>query len=164
MRDEMPITVISYTTVTESASDTVRNTLLPWSFMPPSRLSRIQTDVYLVASPDGYVRLSTERLLTIAFIHCLSGLDETKDCDKFEGATGALISGYTELVTNRIPAITVGWDWQLNCHIAGDRYVRDGMPRTNLMLIDPTTGADLGDSLTLAILSDLIDKIGRAHV
>lgn len=111
-------------------------------------------------SNDGYIRVSASGLLNLRLTHFLSGLDDDASERNVEGGSRASMSGYTEWLTNTIPAITVGWDWYLDLIRGTPIYVREGLPRTNLMLVDGTTNHDLGDTQTSALLGELIDQSG----
>lgn len=102
----------------------------------------------LAVSPDGFVRLPLCELMSLRLTHHLSGLDDDLSPVLVEGGVQVSISGYTEWLSRTSPVVTVGWDWRLHADPGGLRYVRDGAPRSNVMLIDATSGADLGDAAT----------------
>jgi hypothetical protein len=112
----------------------------------------------LCACNDGYVRVFVSHLPNLRFTHFLSGLDDDASECNFEGGSRASISGYTEWLTDTRPIVTAGWDWHLDLTSGTPIYVREGLPRTNLMLVDGTTNHDLGDTQTGLMLSELIDQ------
>lgn len=112
----------------------------------------------LHVSQDGYVRIPLPELSSLTLTHFLSGLDDDAGERKLNDVTQTTISGYTEWLSQGEPAVTVGWDWHLDLTASVPRYVRDGWPRTNLMLVDAVTRQDLGDEATAANLARLIDQ------
>lgn len=114
--------------------------------------------VGLRVSKDGYVRMPLTELFSLSLTHFLSGLDDDAAERKFNDVTQTTISGYTEWLSLGVPTITVGWDWCLDLTASVPRYVRDGWPRTNLMLVDAVTHQDLGDEATAINLARLIDQ------
>lgn len=109
-------------------------------------------------SEDGYVRMSLPELLSLSLTHYLSGLDEDFAERVRGGVIQTTISGYTEWLSQGEPVVTVGWDWRLNLTPGVPSYVRDDLPRSNLMLVDAFTQQDLGDEATAASLARLIDQ------
>lgn len=87
-------------------------------------------------SPDGLIRLSIEELLSTPMSHFVSGVD--LECCQDVSACGkeTSIAGYTEWVSKRTPVISIGWDWRIRLAIAGPLWVRVGLPRSNVMLVD----------------------------
>lgn len=114
----------------------------------------------LLVSEDGYVRVPLSAILAMRLTHFLSGLDDDSPEHPLEGGCSASISGYTEWLTNTDPVITVGWDWYLDLTTGAPVYVRDGLPRTNLMALDGASAQDIGDLQTGALLATLIDRSG----
>jgi hypothetical protein len=114
----------------------------------------------LVVSKDGYLRLTLSAFRAIAMRHLFSGLDtESEPPDHYAtGASAASILGFTEWVSDTIPAVSLGWDWRLDTNAGTPRYVRDGEVRSNVMLIEPGLG-DLGDLATSATLSAAVDAL-----
>lgn len=107
----------------------------------------------LSVSEDGYVRLTVEAFAALPLVHLITCLDEH---DGTPLATPA-ITGYTEWVTVGMPAITLGWDWQL---LPGQPYpVRVNDPRTNLMLVDDSSGNDLSQSIIATFLNTHVDNM-----
>lgn len=115
----------------------------------------------LHVSQDGYVRISSLELCSLSLMHFLSGLDKEADERACNDATLTSISGYTEWLWRSpdAPVITIGWDWHLDFATRVPRYVRDGQPRSNLMLVDTAKRQDLGAERTAATLITLIDHL-----
>ncbi|WP_091934552.1 DUF4902 domain-containing protein [Propionivibrio dicarboxylicus] len=111
-----------------------------------------------VLSQDGYVRLSTSEFLSMSMRHFLSGVDTDPVERVAECGARAAITGYTEWVSTSQPAVSIGWDWSLRITAGVPRYVRDGLPRSNMMLIDPVSGRDLGDEATATCIVLWIDR------
>lgn len=114
----------------------------------------------LVVSDDGYIRVLFEIFLSIPIKHLLSGLDEEEASSSFlsEGATLSAITGYTEWVSTTLPALSIGWDWQLKASHGRPYCERLGEPRSNVMLIDVCC-RDLGVAKTTLLLEKAIDKL-----
>jgi hypothetical protein len=111
----------------------------------------------ITLSQDGYVRLTFEQCQQVKLAHLISGLDENTPLELSKGATLAEITGYTEWVSATVPAISIGWDWELQgSHRGICRYRRTSQPRSNLMLID-AKHLDLGPEKTAALLGKIID-------
>jgi hypothetical protein len=107
---------------------------------------------------DGYVRLTLSVLVQTPFDHVLSGLDDEVLSVEPHGAQRSAITGYTEWLSHTIPALTLGWDWEL-CGGAGQtRFVRTGLPRSNIMLVG-VSKRDLGDEATALLLADVVDAL-----
>lgn len=109
-------------------------------------------------SSDGYVRLTLDALLAIPLVHLISGVDEDNQISAVEGASPASISGYTEWVSTTIPALTVGWDWQLGVSNGLPSYTRLDSVRANIMLVDAQR-CDFGSDKTNVMLESAIDAI-----
>ena len=107
--------------------------------------------------PDGYVRLTPEQFQAIPLVHLLSGLDPDEPLPLHEGASRTDISGYTEWVSETAPVITLGWDWRMEGASGQARYLRTGLPRSNIMLVDDLR-RDLGSAKTAKLLEAAIDK------
>lgn len=108
-------------------------------------------------SPDSYVRLTSEQFQVIVLRHMWSGLDPEDPASLHDGAIQTRITGYTEWVSETVPAITLGWDWQLQELSGCARYLRVGSPRSNIMLIDALWN-DLGAVKTSKALRAAIDE------
>ncbi|MBU2807200.1 DUF4902 domain-containing protein [Acidithiobacillus ferrooxidans F221] len=108
-------------------------------------------------SPDGYVRLTLEQFQWIPLVHLLSDLDHDEYPPLHEGASQTHISGYTEWVSETAPVITLGWDWRMEGASGQARYLRTGLPRSNIMLVDDQR-QDLGPAITAKLLEAAIDK------
>ncbi len=85
-----------------------------------------------------------------------------------EGASQTDISGYTEWVSETAPVITLGWDWRMEGAPGQARYLRTGLPRSNVMLVDDLR-QDLGPANTAKLLEATIDKtawqaVVHAHI
>jgi hypothetical protein len=90
-------------------------------------------------------------------------LDNEPICQSVEGGKEASISGYSEWLSDTSPRVTVGWDWRLDLTTGSPRYLREGMPRSNIMLIDPVNGQDLGEEATEASIAFRIDLAGLSN-
>ncbi|TDN66112.1 uncharacterized protein DUF4902 [Halothiobacillus neapolitanus] len=90
--------------------------------------------------------------------HFISGLDEDPACCSANLPDESTISGYTEWLSVCVPIITVGWDWRLIVLSGRPRYVRDSLPRSNVMIIDAETGLDFGDTITTEIIAHRLDR------
>lgn len=119
----------------------------------------------LQLSPDGYVRLTLEQFQAIVLRHLWSGLDQEDSASLHEGEGAILtrITGYTEWVSETVPAISLGWDWQLQELSGQARYFRVGSQRSNIMLID-SLEHDLGPIQTDLLLGQSIDKMAWQEV
>lgn len=112
-----------------------------------------------VFSSDGYLHLPRRRLARIPLQHLVSGMDdEPVHADAHCGSAAAL-SGYTEWVSPAEPALSIGWDWAWQSTPAGGAIVRQGLPRTNLLLVsDAQEPLPMEESLeALAKFIDAID-------
>jgi len=112
---------------------------------------------FMRLSPDGYVRLTLEQFQAIPLVHLLSDLDHDEYPPLHEGASQTHISGYTEWVSETAPVITLGWDWRLEGASGQTHYLRTGLPRSNIMLVDDQR-RDLGPANTAKLLEAAIDK------
>lgn len=122
------------------------------------RLDSSATFNMLSVSNDGYIRLSFVDLQTISLIHLISGLDEDSPTTIPGGATPTEIMGYTEWVSSTAPAITIGWDWQMDADHNHILLRKISEPRNNIMLQD-STGMDVGPAKTLILLEAFIDAL-----
>lgn len=106
---------------------------------------------------DGYLRLPLRSLQELNIQHLESGLDEecasnhVGDC-----GTATRISGYTEWQCPLHAGLSIGWDWSLASDGASTTCERQGLPYSNLMLIDLQMN-DLGEEATLLLLATAID-------
>jgi hypothetical protein len=110
----------------------------------------------MLASCDGFVRLTLDAMLSVPFRHLLSGLDQTDPDPPCGCAT--TISGYTEWVSDADPSISVGWDWTIEPRPGSVGWRRVGLPRSNVMLVDPSR-ADYPWERNLAVLATVVDAI-----
>lgn len=88
-------------------------------------------------SADGLISLSMDELLTVGLKHYFSGLDEglrprLRDCGR-----PVRVSGYTEWVNSANPKMSIGWDWRIETTPFGPLWIRVGLPRTNVLLVQP---------------------------
>ncbi|OYV71357.1 MAG: hypothetical protein B7Z67_01060 [Acidiphilium sp. 21-60-14] len=102
----------------------------------PSQQDASMPFSFPVISEDGYIRLSFPELEAIRLIHMTSGLDEYAPEIVSAGAISTSITGYTEWISNTSPAITIGWDWQLETICNPVSLKRISEPRSNIMLED----------------------------
>ncbi len=110
-------------------------------------------------SADGYIRILRAELGVLPLTHLLSDLDEEVVSSVREEAAPAVISGYTEWLSLTTPVVTVGWDWRLDVAEGAPRYVIDGWPRTNAMLIEGGTHRDLGAEATAQALVARVEQL-----
>ncbi len=105
---------------------------------------------------DGTVCLTLLALRGSQVVHLISGLDE--DCPPGGGDTALdAITGYTEWVSHSEPALTLGWDWQMQAASrVGLRRISE--PRSNVRLLN-AAGAELGHAQSCTLLQDFIDGI-----
>lgn len=106
---------------------------------------------------DGFVRVSLDTMLSLPMRHLMSGLDEDTLAQRRCG-TPTSISGYMEWVGTSIPHISLGWDWRLEIVNGVMRYVRVGLPRSNVMLIDDRH-FDYGWQRNLQALATVVDAL-----
>lgn len=111
-----------------------------------------------VLGEDGYVRLNFQALESVEFVHLMSRLDEDSDDADALSTDLCVISGYTEWISTTAPAITIGWDWQLEVSQVGPRYVSVGLPRSNIMLLDGEQ-RDLGPDRTGTLIKTIVDSL-----
>ena len=112
----------------------------------------------ITLSQDGYVRMLLKTLESVPLAHLVSGLDDDTPILPQEGASLTPISGYTEWLSITTPAITLGWDWQMDTSQGCPQLVRMDAPRSNIMLVD-VMQRDLGITTTLKLLEALVDKL-----
>lgn len=125
---------------------------------PPWQRDSLTTATMLTVSMDGYIRLSFAELQGVHLIHLISGLDEDSPAELSGGAILLAITGYTEWVSNTLPAITIGWDWQMEVVHDHVRLCRISEPRSNIMLQDAGR-LDVGTEKTVALLEAFIDAL-----
>jgi hypothetical protein len=104
-----------------------------------------------VLCQDGYVRMTFAAFQQTGMAHLFSGIDEDRPSADGAGANFSAITGYTEWISNSVPAITVGWDWQLTGVEGTAYFIHTGIPGSNLMFLDQR-GHDLGSAQTRQLL------------
>ena len=114
-------------------------------------------------SPDGLIRLTVDQLLSTPLEHLVSGVDLDPNTVPAACGTQTSLSGYTEWISSRDPAISIGWDWRLQPLASGVRWVRVGLPRSNLMLTQDT-GADTSWQGNLEILGTVVDALAWREI
>lgn len=114
-------------------------------------------------SPDGLIRLTVDQLLSTPLEHLVSGVDSEPHVIPAACGTQTSLSGYTEWISTEVPAISIGWDWRLQPVAAGVRWVRVGLPRSNLMLTQDT-GADTSWHGNLEILGTVVDALAWREI
>lgn len=112
----------------------------------------------ITLSDDSYIRLTLENFLAIPLVHLLSGLDDDRSILIKQESCHLNISGYTEWVSNTMPAITLGWDWGLEVSQGQPLYVMLGIARSNIMLVN-ALAHDLGAAKTSMLLEAAIDAL-----
>jgi hypothetical protein len=111
-----------------------------------------------VFSPDGYLRLPRCRLERIALQHLMSGMDEEPASANPHCGSAVTLCGYTEWVSPAEPALSIGWDWAWQSTPAGGGIVRQGLPRTNVLLVSDTQ-VPLPIEESLEMVARFIDAI-----
>lgn len=110
-------------------------------------------------SLDGYVRLTLADVLKVRLRHLLSELDfQSMPIRLGTGASAVSITGFTEWVSDTFPALSFGWDWQLDGSDSRVKYLRSSPIRSNVMLIDEQR-RDVGSVATAARLCDALDRL-----
>jgi hypothetical protein len=114
-------------------------------------------------SPDGLIRLTVDQLLSTPLQHLVTGVDQEPHSLPAACGTQTSLSGYTEWISTQNPTISIGWDWRLQTLAAGVRWVRVGLPRSNLMLTQDT-GADASWHGNLEILGTVVDALAWREI
>lgn len=114
-------------------------------------------------SSDGLIRLTVDQLLSTPLEHLVSGVDPDTFAPAAVCGTQTSLSGYTEWISTQDPTISIGWDWRLQTLATGVRWVRVGLPRSNLMLTQDT-GADASWHGNLEILGTVVDALAWREV
>ena len=104
-----------------------------------------------VLSVDGYVRMMFTAFQQVEMVHLFSGMDEDRPSVAGAGAKFSSITGYTEWISNSVPAITIGWDWKLTGAQGTACFIHTGIPGSNLMFLDQHSH-DLGSEQTRQLL------------
>ena len=114
-------------------------------------------------APDGLIRLTVDQLLSTPLEHLVSGVDLDATIHPLACGTRTSLCGYTEWISTQGPTISIGWDWRLQTLAAGARWVRVGLPRSNLMLTHDT-GADTSWHGNLEILGTVVDALAWREI
>jgi hypothetical protein len=109
-----------------------------------------------ILSQDGYIRLTFESFQQFEMVHLFSGMDEDRPIASGVGANSSTITGYTEWLSHTVPAITIGWDWEVTGVQGKARLIQTSTPGRNLMFVDQH-GQDLGPAQTTAMLVDWLN-------
>lgn len=81
------------------------------------------------------LRMPLQALQQRCLEHLISGLDENDTPPPTgEAAIPCQLTGYTEWVSQGQPALTIGWDWELQSGLDRVALRRVGEPRSNLCL------------------------------
>lgn len=112
-------------------------------------------------SSDGMIRLTVDQLLSTPLVHLVSGVD--MEIPAPVCGTQTSLSGYTEWISTKAPLISIGWDWCLQVSVTGARWIRVGLPRSNLMLTHDT-GHDTTWHGNLEILGTIVDALAWREV
>jgi hypothetical protein len=108
---------------------------------------------------DGRVRISLDELLVAPISHLITVVDAEPDEAPPRCGSVTTLSGYTEWGVLSQPGISIGWDWLWEGTTpVGAGWVRAGLPRTNLLLVDER-GADLDWTRSLQVLATVVDAI-----
>ncbi|MFC5472758.1 DUF4902 domain-containing protein [Paraherbaspirillum soli] len=129
-----------------------------YTSLPPRQEEVAITDNMLSVSADGYIRLLFAEAQATCLMHMISGLDEDVPAHMSTSAMLTTITGYTEWISRGIPAISIGWDWQMDAIDHQIRLCRVSEPRSNVMLLD-NNQADVGPEKTIALLEVFIDTL-----
>jgi hypothetical protein len=113
---------------------------------------------WLALGSDGYVRVRLSSFLQVPLQHLLSGLDDDLMNAAPQAAQISVISGHTEWLSRTKPALTLGWDWQLQGVDGRASCQRTGLPRSNIMLIGEFN-EDLGAERTAILLASAVDAL-----
>ena len=107
------------------------------------------------------IRLTVDQLLSTPLEHLVSGVD----MESIAPACGTLtsLSGYTEWISTKAPMISIGWDWCLKVSVTEVRWIRVGLPRSNLLLTHDT-GRDTTWQGNLEILGTIVDALAWREV
>lgn len=114
-------------------------------------------------SPDGLIRLTVDQLLSTPLQHLVSGVDMDANASRAVCGMQTSLSGYTEWISTRNPTISIGWDWRLQMLAIGARWIRVGLPRSNLMLTQDS-GHDTAWHSNLEILGTVVDALAWREV
>ena len=115
-------------------------------------------------SPDGLIRLTLDQLLSTPLEHLVSGVDvDATQSPAAECGRLTCLTGYTEWVSANAPNISIGWDWSLQTSANGPRWIRVGLPRSNLMLVNDT-GRDASWHGNLEILGTVVDALAWREI
>ena len=108
-------------------------------------------------------------LLALRMRHLFSAADpeaRRNDTGSLCG-TGTLLSGYTAWESTCDLPVTIGWDWRIHPRQQGALWLREGLPRTNIQVMNregqPLSPAD--NSRVLATWIDSLswsDEVARA--
>ena len=79
------------------------------------------------------------------------GMDDDRSVTSGLGASATSITGFTEWISHGIPAITIGWDWELAGTDGKPCLLQTGIPRRSIMFVDQHC-QNLGTEQTTAIL------------
>lgn len=104
-------------------------------------------------SRDGYIRIAYQTFRQFEMTCLCSGMDEDRPVFSGIGASASSITGFTEWVSHGMPAITIGWDWELAGADGKACLAQTGIPGRNVMFVNQH-GQDLGAEQTTAILVD----------
>lgn len=102
-------------------------------------------------------RIYVPQLLDLRLYHLISGLDD--DCTehvRLVCGQSLAISGYTEWLAHHDPLITIGWDWRVTTQASPVTYLRYGLFRTNIVLINKDE-KKLGEQATQDFVGQFID-------
>jgi hypothetical protein len=109
-------------------------------------------------SETGQVRATVDDLLSVHFLHLISGLDTEAGHPSKTCGRPTAISGFTEWVGQSLLPISIGWDWKLEVTGSLVRLVRINRPRTNVQLTN-AAGQDLDWEQNLQILGTIVDAL-----
>ena len=114
-------------------------------------------------SPDGLIRLTLDQLLSTPLEHLVSGVDVEIQSPTAGCGRQTSLSGYTEWISTQDPTISIGWDWRMQASANGPRWIRVGLPRSNLMLMQDT-GSDASWHGNLEILGTVVDALAWREI
>lgn len=112
-----------------------------------------------MVSPDGYIRITLDELRAVPLTHLMSHLDAADGGNGLTDAVATDITGYTEWVSAGVPAISIGWDWQMSSRDGKCRLCVVHYPRSNLMLTESSRRNDVGQPLNDVLLKEFVERM-----
>lgn len=107
---------------------------------------------------DGYIRMDPQVLEGLRLVHLISGSAEQVVPAGSPVWTGPGASGYTEWVSETIPAVSLGWEWVVDPAGVDRMPRRVGNPYGNVMIVD-REGRDIGADRSAHLLGNVADRL-----